>query len=238
MRMAFLGTGIMGGPIARNLAGAGHEVTVWNRSREKAEGLGARVAESPAEAVDGAEVLVTMLADGPAIEAVVPELDPETLWIQMSTIGVADTARFSARHPRYVDAPVLGSKPQAETGELLVLAAGAERPEEVFDAIATRVMWLADEPGAGTKLKLATNLWRLLPCLFPERGHEGRAARARDGARGRDRARPRAGDARAVRTRDRSRPRRRGRRSGVVRQPPDLRRLTRARKRVLMLQSI
>jgi uncharacterized protein YbjT (DUF2867 family) len=81
MRMAFLGTGIMGGPIARNLAGAGHEVTVWNRSREKAEGLGARVAESPAEAVDGAEVLVTMLADGPAIEAVVPELDPETLWI-------------------------------------------------------------------------------------------------------------------------------------------------------------
>jgi 3-hydroxyisobutyrate dehydrogenase len=65
-----------------------------------------------------------MLADGPAIEAVVPELDPETLWIQVSTVGVANTARFSARHPRYVDAPVLGSKPQAEAGELLVLAAG------------------------------------------------------------------------------------------------------------------
>jgi 3-hydroxyisobutyrate dehydrogenase len=109
MRIVFLGTGIMGGPMSRNLAGAGHEVTVWNRSREKAEGLGAGVADSPAEAVDGAEVLVTMLADGPAIEAVVPELDPETLWVQMSTVGVADTARFSAQHSRYVDAPVLGS---------------------------------------------------------------------------------------------------------------------------------
>ena len=110
MRIAFLGTGIMGGPMARNLAAAGHDVTVWNRTREKAEGLGAAVAGTPAEAVDGAEVLVTMLADGPAIEETVPELDPETLWIQMSTVGVADTARFAGRHARFVDAPVLGSQ--------------------------------------------------------------------------------------------------------------------------------
>ena len=95
----------------------------------------------------------------PAIEETVPELDPATHWIQMSTVGVADTARFSRRHACYVDAPVLGSKPQAEAGELLVLGAGAERPEKVFDAIASRVLWLADEPGAGTKLKLTTNLW-------------------------------------------------------------------------------
>jgi len=159
MRVAVLGTGIMGGPMARNLAAAGHDVTVWNRTREKAEGLGATVARTPAEAVEGAEVLVTMLADGPAIEETVPQLDPATHWIQMSTVGVADTARFSGRHARYVDAPVLGSKPQAEAGELLVLGAGAERPEKVFDAIASRVLWLADEPGAGTKLKLTTNLW-------------------------------------------------------------------------------
>jgi 3-hydroxyisobutyrate dehydrogenase len=58
-----------------------------------------------------------------------------------------------------MDAPVLGSKPQAESGELLVLASGADRPDEVFDAIANRVMWLADEPGAGTRLKLTVNLW-------------------------------------------------------------------------------
>jgi 3-hydroxyisobutyrate dehydrogenase len=161
MRIAFLGTGIMGGPMARNLAAAGHDVTVWNRTREKCEELGVAIADTPQEAVDGAEVLITMLTDGPAIEEAVPELDPETLWIQMSTVGVADTAGFAERHVRYLDAPVLGSKPQAEAGELLVLAAGQDRPEEVFDAIASRVMWLADEPGAGTRLKLTTNLWIL-----------------------------------------------------------------------------
>jgi 3-hydroxyisobutyrate dehydrogenase len=159
MRVAVLGTGIMGGPIARNLAAAGHEVRAWNRTREKAEGLGAEVADTPAEAVAGAEAMITMLADGPTVEAVLPELDPDTLWVQMSTIGVDDTARFAERHPRFLDAPVLGSKPQAESGELLVLAAGRERPEELFDVIAGKVMWLADEPGAGTRLKLATNLW-------------------------------------------------------------------------------
>jgi len=159
MRIAFLGTGIMGGPMAQNLVAAGHDVHVWNRSREKAESLGATVADSPAAATDGAEALITMLADGPAIDAVLPELDPQTLWIQMSTVGVDDTARFAQQHPRFLDAPVLGSQPQAESGGLLVLASGAERPEEIFEAIASRVMWLADEPGAGTKLKLTTNLW-------------------------------------------------------------------------------
>jgi 3-hydroxyisobutyrate dehydrogenase len=159
MRIAFLGTGIMGAPMARNLAAAGHDVHAWNRTHAKAEGLGATVAGSPAEAVAGTEVLITMLADGPAIDAILPDLDADTLWIQMSTVGVADTAGFAARHPRYVDAPVLGSKPQAEAGELLVLAAGTERPDEIFDAVAGRVLWLADEPGAGTKLKLTTNLW-------------------------------------------------------------------------------
>jgi 3-hydroxyisobutyrate dehydrogenase len=159
MRIAVLGTGVMGAPIARNLAAAGHDVRAWNRTREKAEGLGAEVADTPAEAVRDAEALITMLSDGPAVEAMLPELDDDVLWIQMSTVGVDDTARFAERHPRFLDAPVLGSKPQAEAGELLVLAAGKDRPEELFDALASRVMWLADEPGAGTKLKLTTNLW-------------------------------------------------------------------------------
>jgi 3-hydroxyisobutyrate dehydrogenase len=161
MRVAVLGTGIMGGPMARNLAAAGHDVTAWNRTREKAEGLGATVADSPAEAVDGADVVLTMLADGPTVDSVVPELDPDVLWIQSSTVGIADTERFSSRHPRFLDAPVLGSKPAAEAAELLVLAAGPDRPEEVLGAVSNRVMWLADEPGAGTKLKLTINLWIL-----------------------------------------------------------------------------
>jgi 3-hydroxyisobutyrate dehydrogenase len=159
MRVAVLGTGTMGGPIARNLVAAGHDVRTWNRTREKAEALGVEVADSAAEAVRDAEAVITMLSDGAAIDAAMPSIDPDVLWIQMSTVGVADTARFAERHPRLLDAPVLGSKPQAEAGELLVLAAGRERPDELFEAIASRVMWLADEPGAGTRLKLVTNLW-------------------------------------------------------------------------------
>jgi 3-hydroxyisobutyrate dehydrogenase len=159
MRIAVLGTGIMGGPMARNLVAAGHDVHVWNRTPEKAAAVGGTVADSPAEAVGSAEVLITMLTDGPALEATVPDLDSETLWIQMSTVGADDTTRFASRHARFMDAPVLGSKPQAESGELLVLASGPDRPEEVFDAIASRVLWLADEPGAGTRLKLTVNLW-------------------------------------------------------------------------------
>src|SRR5215468_8049287 len=114
MRVAVLGTGIMGGPMARNLAAAGHDVRVWNRTPEKAEGLGCTVAGTPAEAVAGAEVVLTMLSDGPTVEAVVPDLDPDVLWIQSSTVGVPETARFAERHPRYLDAPVLGSRPAAE----------------------------------------------------------------------------------------------------------------------------
>ena len=161
MRVAVLGTGIMGGPMASNLGAAGHDVTAWNRTREKAEGLGVSVADTPAQAVEGAEVVLTMLADGPTVDAVMPELDPDVLWIQSSTVGVSDTERFAARHPRFLDAPVLGSRPAAEAGELLVLAAGQDRPEWVLDAVSNRVMWLADEPGAGTKLKLTINLWIL-----------------------------------------------------------------------------
>jgi len=161
VRIAVLGTGIMGGPKGRNLAAAGHDVSAWNRTPEKAGGLGCTVADTPAEAVEGAEIVLTMLADGPTVDAVVPELDPAVLWIQSSTVGVADTERFAARHARFLDAPVLGSRPAAEVGELLVLAAGADRPEEILAAISNRVMWLADEPGAGTKLKLTINLWIL-----------------------------------------------------------------------------
>lgn len=161
MRITVLGTGIMGGPMARNLAAAGHDVTAWNRTREKAEGLGATVADTPAEAVDGAEAVLTMLADGPTVDAVVPPLDPDVLWIQSSTVGVADTGRFAGRHARFLDAPVLGSRPAAEAGDLLVLAAGPERPEEILAAVSNRVMWLGDQPGAGTKLKLTVNLWIL-----------------------------------------------------------------------------
>ena len=105
MRIAFLGTGIMGGPMARNLVAAGHDVTVWNRTPEKANGLGATVADSPGAAVDGAEVVITMLADGPAdrLTAAVPSLDPgawRVEWRVLSTDGHVVSGRFSFRVAR------------------------------------------------------------------------------------------------------------------------------------------
>jgi 3-hydroxyisobutyrate dehydrogenase len=151
----------MGAPIARRLAAAGHAVRAWNRAPEKAEGLGATVAGEPAEAVEGAGVVITMLADGATVEAVMPPLPPEVLWAQMSTVGVEDTARFAASHARYLDAPVLGSIPEAERGELVVFAAGPREPEGLFDPLAQRVLRLDDEPGAATRLKLVVNLWLL-----------------------------------------------------------------------------
>jgi 3-hydroxyisobutyrate dehydrogenase len=159
MNVAVLGTGTMGAPIARRLAEAGHAVRAWNRTSARAEGLGAVVAGSPAEAVEAAEVVITMLADGPTVESVVPPLQPSVLWIQMSTVGVDETLRFAASHPRFLDAPVLGSRPEAEEGRLLVFAAGAPEPPALFDPIARDVLRLADEPGDATRLKLVVNLW-------------------------------------------------------------------------------
>ena len=167
-----LGTGIMGAPMARNLARAGHAVRVWNRTRSKAEPLaadGACVCDTAAEATERAEVVVTMLADGAAVEAVAADaLSEGLLWIQTSTVGVAATeslARIAASAGAIlVDAPVLGSKPQAEAGELVVLASGPEdatdRCAPVFEPIARRWLWVG-EAGAGNRLKLVANTWVL-----------------------------------------------------------------------------
>lgn len=176
-RVAVLGTGIMGGPMARNLLRAGHEVTVWNRTVQKTEALeeeGARVASTPADAVRDAEIVLTMLADAPAVEATVIEsggfeaMPQGALWIQSSTIGVAAIERLAElageRGITFVDAPVLGTKKPAEDGQLFMLASGpAEargRCEPVFDAISRGHVWLG-ETGLGTRLKLVVNSWIL-----------------------------------------------------------------------------
>ena len=174
MRVAVLGTGIMGAPMARNLAGAGLEVRAHNRTRERAEPLaehGVTVADSPAEAVEGAGVVVTMLSDGAAVEAVTDGLAfPEgAVWAQMSTVGLEATERLAARAAEagaaFVDAPVLGTKAPAEQGKLIVLAAGPaearERCAPVFEAVGARTVALGDEPGAGTRMKLVLNTWLL-----------------------------------------------------------------------------
>ena len=172
MRVAVLGTGTMGAPMARNLAAAGHEVRAWNRTTERAAPLaddGVTVCDTPQEAVDGAEVVVTMLAEGDAVAQVADGLDfPQgTVWAQMSTVGIEATDRLVAIAGRagvpYVDAPVLGTKAPAEQGQLTVLASGdpeaRERCAPVFEAVGAHTVVLGDEPGAATRMKLVLNAW-------------------------------------------------------------------------------
>jgi 3-hydroxyisobutyrate dehydrogenase len=163
MRVTVLGTGIMGAPMARNLASAGHDVRVWNRTREKAEETGLPVLDEPT--ADGADVLVTMLSDGDAVDAVMEgvTLSGDQIWWQSSTVGLAATERLAplAGAATFVDAPVLGTREPAEAGQLTVLASGAgrERLGPLFDAVAAKVVDMGDEIGAGTRMKLVINAW-------------------------------------------------------------------------------
>lgn len=176
MTVAFLGTGLMGLPMAANIADAGMDVRAWNRTADKARPLadhGATVARSAAEAAEGADLLVTMLADGPTVEDVVtPEvlgaLAGGAVWLQMSTVGVEYTERLAdlaagAGVP-FADAPVLGTTGPARQGALVVLASGPDaaldRGEPVFDAVGSRTVRLG-EAGAASRLKLVANSWVL-----------------------------------------------------------------------------
>ena len=173
--VAVLGTGIMGSGMARNLLAAGIEVRAWNRSREKAEPLaedGATVVDSPAEATDGADFVLTMLADADVTEEVVGEdgalsgMKNGGVWLQTATVGAAGNERLAKiadeQGVSYVDAPVLGTRQPAEQGQLVVLASGPEDVREkcgpVFEAVGAKTLWLG-EAGAGSRLKLVVNNW-------------------------------------------------------------------------------
>ena len=170
MVVAVLGTGTMGAAMARNIGAAGIPVRAWNRTPERAEGLGAEVVATPAEAVRGADAMLTMLSDGAAVEevagAALDALPDDAVWLQMSTVGIAANERLAAiagqRGVAFVDAPVSGTKQPAESGELLVLASGPpdarERVKPVFDAVGSKTLELGDA-GEGTRLKLVLNAW-------------------------------------------------------------------------------
>jgi 3-hydroxyisobutyrate dehydrogenase len=173
--VALLGTGTMGAGMARNLAAAGLPLRVWNRTRDKAEPLaevGATVAGSPAEAVRGADVVVTMLYDADSVASALEEageaLAEGTVLVQQSTVGVAGSERLGELAGRlglvYVDAPVLGTKKPAQDGALVVLASGPEDVHErlapVFDAIGSRTLWVGPA-GTASRLKLVANAWVL-----------------------------------------------------------------------------
>ena len=173
MRIAVLGTGIMGAAMARNLAREGHEVHAWNRSPEKAEPLTAdciAVAETPADAARGAEVLVTMLLDadataGPAGDAL-KVLAPGAMWWQAGTVGVPGAGRLAglaaSTGVTNGDGPVRGTRAPAEAGQLTVVAAGPDEAldllEPVFGAPAAKVIRTGAPPSA-SRFKLVLNHW-------------------------------------------------------------------------------
>jgi 3-hydroxyisobutyrate dehydrogenase len=168
--------GTMGFAMARNLLRAGFAVRAWNRSREKAQPLaddGAVVLDTPAEALQGASVLLTMLSDADAVldtmqRALASAEARGAIWLQMSTIGergIERCAELARGHGlELVDAPVSGTKEPAERGQLVIFVSGPEALRErlapVFEVLAQRTMWVG-EAGAGTRLKIAVNSWLL-----------------------------------------------------------------------------
>jgi 3-hydroxyisobutyrate dehydrogenase len=180
--VALLGTGIMGNGIARNILRAGLPLRVWNRTLSKAaplEAEGAVLAGTPADAVKGADVIVTMLADGPAVldamTAASEGLARGQVWAQTSTVGVeALEPLVSFAYERglvFIDSPVQGTRQPAESGDLLVYATepAPEGPDPararahaqiVFDAIGRKTVWLP-EVGDASRLKLVANNWVL-----------------------------------------------------------------------------
>lgn len=173
--IAFLGLGRMGLPMATNLVSAGHALTVWNRSPEKARRFatdhGARAAASPAEAVAGSDVVVTMLADDAALlaawtgsEGALSSVRPGALAIDMATVAPETIATLGGllreKDVFLVDAPVSGSVPAATAATLLIMAAGdpaaVERAAPVLSALGDRVVRLGPS-GAGSSMKLAVN---------------------------------------------------------------------------------
>jgi 3-hydroxyisobutyrate dehydrogenase len=173
--VALLGTGIMGTGMGLNLLAAELPVRVWNRTADKALALGeagATVATTPAEAVAGADVIVTMLGDGHHVREVMEQAEPQVgqVWAQMTTVGAEQDALLALareRGLRFVDAPVVGTRAPAEQGTLLVLAAGSPdvraAVQPVFDAVGRETRWIADDADglAASRLKLVVNSWVL-----------------------------------------------------------------------------
>ena len=175
MRIAFLGLGNMGLPMAQHLLEAGHRVTVYNRTPTRADALGAEVsrAATPREAVAQAEVAITMLAEDSAVEAVVfhpgvgllAALPPGAVHVSMSTISLALAQRLRDAHreagTHYLSAPVFGRPEAAQAARLWVVAAGPgdqiARCRPLFDAMAQGVFVAGDDAPRANVVKLAGN---------------------------------------------------------------------------------
>jgi 3-hydroxyisobutyrate dehydrogenase len=175
-KVAFFGLGIMGGPMAANLARSGFELSVWTRTSEKAERFaaehGARAAATPAEAAEGADAVITMVPDAPQVESVLfgesgaaTALGRGALVVDMSTIPPSASKRIGERLGadgiEFMEAPVSGSRPKAEDGTLTIMAGGEEvvfgRARPLFDAMGERIVHVGPL-GHAQLAKLLTNV--------------------------------------------------------------------------------
>jgi len=173
MRVTVLGTGIMGTAVCGPLLRAGHEVTVWNRTKARtaaAAETGARVADTPESAVAEADVVLVTLFDTEAVLDVMRQTlssGSDAVWLQSSTIGIegADRVRALAEEhgTHLLDAMMLGTKAPAEQGALTLLVSGPTaldaRVADVLDAIAAKVVRVGEKIGDASALKLVTNAW-------------------------------------------------------------------------------
>ena len=175
MKIGFLGLGKMGTPMARRLLAAGHEVTVWNRTRQRAEALaadGARVAATAAEAARAGHVLMSSLFDDAAHEdlffgpqSLLDALEPGALHISLSTISLSLSERFTAEHARrgqlFVAAPVFGRPNVAAEGRLWIVAAGAEdalaQARPLLEPLSRGISVVGLEPRQAHAVKLGGN---------------------------------------------------------------------------------
>jgi 3-hydroxyisobutyrate dehydrogenase-like beta-hydroxyacid dehydrogenase len=167
-RIAFLGMGIMGAPMAKNVAAAGFEVTVWNRTRSRAEETGLPVADTPAAASAAADVTITMVVDSPQVEEVLfgenggsEGMRDGHVAVDMSTIAPTAARSLGERlSVPFLDAPVTGSRPKAEDGTLTIMVGGDEaafdRVRPVLEAMGKLVLRVGPS-GHGQMAKLINN---------------------------------------------------------------------------------
>ena len=175
MKVSFIGLGIMGSRMALNLQGAGHTLTVYNRTQNKGDALvaaGATRADSPAEAAKNVDILLTMLAHPEAVEEAalgqngfLGVMNKGALWVDSSTVHPTFSRRMAkaaaVRGVRFLDAPVAGTKAPAENAELVFFvggdAADLKEASPLFDAMGKKTVHVG-EHGMGTSLKLVVNM--------------------------------------------------------------------------------
>jgi 3-hydroxyisobutyrate dehydrogenase len=162
MKIAVVGLGAMGSRIAARLLEGGHEVIVWNRSAEKAAPLaerGATLAESPADAAQHADAVITMVTDPAALESVAADIPESATVIQMSTVGPDAVLRLASRFANLVDAPVLGSIGEVEAGKLQIFVGASDELADEWTPLLSELGTVTHvgEVGAGSAAKLVAN---------------------------------------------------------------------------------